>query len=169
MVLAEVNHLEPMIKYYLVTKYSRHAEVCSCGSSCCSGHRPNWTWVEALDSLVECVNDEIVRLQKQVRQDMLRSKKVKPTPDELLDSTLSSIDVFRQQKYATKQLRKALIAKHFGRTTNLEELAKFCKVSSTTVTAHRKLVVTILGQVEKVALSDLDKRLVRVGIVGPLD
>ena len=111
---------------------------CICGRPCCSGHTPNFEWLEAVAYLAD-------KLRKQQEEEREPGKR-------------GSVD--------NPRLRRALVIKHFEPGVSLDTIAKDCEQSLSTTSTQWSYIHQHLKQAEKGAWHALSELLYQLGIIG---
>ena len=132
MILSMVkSSTDKMQEACLIARCAAHKLSCSCGAPCCSKHKPNWSWHEA----IELLSMEVKRVIEEDR---------KPGTRSIQDSPV---------------MRRALVAKYFGERIRVTDLAQACEITDNTVANHSGRITKILKQTEGSAWSLVEQRL----------
>ena len=138
MILAVLKSTGELHEACIISRVSKKKVPCSCGSACCSGHRPNWAWRDSIRFLAT----EVKLMMDKDREDGKRGVVDNPA------------------------MRQAIVAKYFGEPVRIKELAKACEVTDVTVANHLGRINRILKKLESEAWERLEDKLRQDGIVG---
>lgn len=134
MIRAEVQAMGQLAEAILIARIAPRSVPCHCRSSCCSGHRPNKDWTDAISYLAEYVRTTA-----------------------LAGCTSNGL------------LRREYVLRYFTRKDDrisLEALAEKHDLNRQTVSAHASKVAKTIKELESIAQSAAEDRLMAAGMVG---
>lgn len=139
-ILAELKRTGPLHEACIIARVAKRNVDCSCGAPCCSKHRPNNQWHEAIN---------YIALEVKTLVDAEREKGKRGVVDNVA-------------------MRRAIVAKFFGEHIKIKELANACEVSDVTVANHIGKINRILKKNEGQAWEELEAAFQTSGLVGGL-
>jgi hypothetical protein len=138
MILSVLKSIGELHEAPIISRVSKKRLPCNCGSACCSGYKPNWAWRDSIRFLAT----EMKSLMDKGREEGKRGVTDNPA------------------------MRQAIVAKYFGESVKINELAKACEVSDVTVASHLGKINRLLKKIEGEAWEQLEDQLRAKGVVG---
>ena len=138
MILSNLKTIGALYEACLIARVAKKRVVCSCGSMCCSKSRPNFLWMDAINTVAM----EAKQYLEKTREEGKRGVADNPA------------------------LRRAIVAKHFGEPVKIKELAKACEVSDVTVANHIGKIHKLLKKSESEAWEHIEDILRMHNVVG---
>jgi len=140
MIQAELKKTGQFHEACIIARIAKRKLPCSCGAQCCSKHKPNYLWLDAINFIAM----EAKRVIDADREVGVRGIMDHPA------------------------MRRAIIAKFFGEHVKIGELAKACEVSDVTVASHSGKINKLLKKIEGEAWIMLEEQLRANGVVGEI-
>ena len=137
-ILSQLRSTGSLYEACIIARLAKKRIPCACGALCCAKHKPNFVWLDAINQV---------------------SMEAKSYLDEVREAGKRGlVDI--------PAMRRAIVAKHFGESVKIKELAKACDVSDVTVSQHIGKLGKFLKKAESEAWQSVEDVLRASGIVG---
>lgn len=137
MILAEVKRVGEFGEACIIARTALRMLPCSCRSDCCGGHKPNWMWMDA----ISVASNETWKAIEDQREPGKRGDKNDAV------------------------MRRMIVAKYFGASAKIGDIARKCDVTDLTIINHRTKIMKVLKKAEGEAWMLLESYLQECGVI----